>query len=217
LFAKQLPGLAEPVAIPGAEEAEISNLDETFGQNMLEETANELLSSDGANPGLACVGFGVAKCDLPMGQLEDTLVTDGHPKDVRSQILQGSHPIADRLTVNDPILLPGFRRYLGKQISLLQSITELGPKKDGQRFDMNQKIFPGWQPTLTVITQTATRDQIMHMGMVIQVATPGMQDANHSDLTADKARVLSQLLCGCCRSPKEKIVDRSLVTPGKLS
>ena len=52
------------MAIPGAEEAEISNLDETFGQNMLQETANELLGSEGANPGLTCARFSVAAAIL---------------------------------------------------------------------------------------------------------------------------------------------------------
>jgi hypothetical protein len=54
---------------------------------------------------------------------------------------------------------------------------------------MNQEIFPGLKPTLTVITQTATRHQIVNMGMVVQVATPGMQDANQANLAADKTRV----------------------------
>jgi hypothetical protein len=177
------------VAIPGAEEAVISNLDETFGQYMLQETADELLGGEGANPGLTCAGLRVAKGDLPMGQLEDTLVADSHSEDVRCQILQGSQAIADRLTVNDPILLPGFRGYSGKEICLFQAITELGPKEDGQRLDMNQEILPSLKPTLAIIAQTATRYQIVNMGMVIQVTSPGVQDANQSDLTADKTRV----------------------------
>ena len=170
---------------------------------MLQKTTDELLGDEGANPGLTCAGLSVTEGDLSMGQLEDTLVTDGHPKDVRSQILQGSHAIADGLTVNDPILLPGFRRHQGKQPSLLQSITELGPKEDRQRLDMNQEIFPGRKPVLTVIAQTPTRYQIVDMRMVVQVATPGMQYANQANLAADKTRVLSELLRGCRRSPEE--------------
>jgi hypothetical protein len=189
LFAKQLPGLAEPVAQTGTEEAVVADLNEALRQNMLQETANELLGSEGANPGLTCARFSVAECDLPMVQLEDTLVTDGHSKDVGSQILQGSHPITDRLTVNDPILLPGFRGNQGKEFCLLQSITELGPKEDGQWLDVNQKIFPSLMPTLVVIAQTPTRHQIVNMGMVVQIATPGMQYANQADLAADKTRV----------------------------
>ncbi len=82
------------MAIPGAEDAVISNLDETFGQNMLQEAANELLSTEGADPDLTCAGLSVAEGDLTMGQLENALVADGHSEDVRSQILQGGHPIA---------------------------------------------------------------------------------------------------------------------------
>jgi len=217
LRAKQLPDPTEPMAIPGAEDAVISNLDETFGQNMLQETANELVGGKGANPGLPCAGFSVAEGDLAMGQLEDTLIADGHPEDVRGQILQGSHTIADRLTMNDPVLLPGFWGYQSKQICLLQSIAELGPKEDRQWLDMNQEFFPGRKPTLTVIAQTSTRYQIVDMGMVVQVATPGMQNANQANLATDKTRVLSKLLCSRRRSTKEQIVDRSLVATGEFS
>jgi hypothetical protein len=104
---------------------------------MLQETANELHGGEGANPGLAGAGFSVTEGDLPMGQFKDTLLTDSHSEDVRSQILQGSHAIANRLTVNDPLLLPGFWRYQGKQLGLFQGITELGLKEDGQRLDMD--------------------------------------------------------------------------------
>ena len=92
----------------GTEEAIVPDLDESLGQNMLQETTNELLSGEGAEPGLICAGFGVAEGDLPISQLEDTLVTDGHSEDVGSQILQGGRAIADRLAVNDPLLLPCF-------------------------------------------------------------------------------------------------------------
>ena len=74
---------------------------------MLQETTDELLSGEGANPGLTCAGVGVTEGDRTMCQLKDTPVTDGHPEDVRCQIFQGSHPIANGLTVNDPVLQPG--------------------------------------------------------------------------------------------------------------
>ncbi len=72
----------------GAEEAIVPDFDETFGQDMLQETANELLGGNCADPALACAGFGVAEGNLPTSQLEDTLLTDGHSENLCSQILQ---------------------------------------------------------------------------------------------------------------------------------
>jgi len=50
----------------GTEEAIVPDFDETLGQDMLQETANELLSGEGAKPGLICAGFGVAEGYLPI-------------------------------------------------------------------------------------------------------------------------------------------------------
>ena len=51
--------------------------------------------------------------------------------------------------------------------------------------------------------------------MVGQVASPGMQDADQAELSADKTRILGQLLCCCCRGLKEQIIEKGLVRAGE--
>jgi hypothetical protein len=43
LMLKELPDLVEQMAMRGAEEAEIADLDKAFGQHVLQEAADELL------------------------------------------------------------------------------------------------------------------------------------------------------------------------------
>jgi len=107
---KKLPDPVEQAAMRGAEEAVISDLDKPFGQHMLQEATDELLGGDGTVPGFASVGVFVAKGDLTIGEFHNAVVADSHPQDIRRQVLQGSHPAADRLTMNHPVFAPGLGR-----------------------------------------------------------------------------------------------------------
>ena len=51
----------------------------------------------------------------------------------------------------------------------------------------------------------------MDMGVIGQVATPGVENPDHAQITTQKARVLRQLLCGRGRSAKEQIVEQPLL------
>ncbi len=51
--------------------------------------------------------------------------------------------------------------------------------------------------------------------MIGQVASPGMQDADQAELSADKTRIFRQKLGCICRSTKEQVIDKRLVTAGE--
>jgi len=55
----------------------------------------------------------------------------------------------------------------------------------------------------------------MHMGVVDQVACPGMQYTHQPDLPTHKARILGQLLGGLSRSAEKQVVDQLLVLAGE--
>ncbi len=136
---KELSDLVEQMAMRGAEEAAISDIDKAFGQHvlprggaLLQEATDELLGGDSAVPVFPGVGVFVAKGDLIIGQFQDAVVADGHPPDVGGQILQGSHPAADRLAVHHPLLGQRLGRDQVKQAGLLQCVTQLGPKQTAQ-------------------------------------------------------------------------------------
>ena len=68
-FEKQPEGSQEQ-ALRGAEEAEIADLDETPGQDVLEEAVDELFGREGAERDLAGIGRAVAKGDLVIFELD---------------------------------------------------------------------------------------------------------------------------------------------------
>ena len=72
-----------------AEKAVVADFDQSFGQDVLQEAAHELLSGKGAGPRLASVVGFVAKGDPILVDLEDTVVAEGDPEQIASQIVEG--------------------------------------------------------------------------------------------------------------------------------
>jgi len=92
----------QPLPKTRTEEAVVTHFDEALGQDLLQKAADELLGGQGAGPEFAGVGSAVTERHLPAGQLSDAVVADGHPKDVRRQILQSTDAVAYRLAMNYP-------------------------------------------------------------------------------------------------------------------
>jgi len=118
----------------GTEEAIVTHLDKAFGQNVLQETVNEFLGGERAEPGVTGVGF-VAKGDLIILHLDDTAVAEGDAKDVRGEILERGATVADGFAVDNPILLPYGSGDTRKAIGFTQRITKLGAKEFRKRLD----------------------------------------------------------------------------------
>jgi len=73
----------------------------------------------------------ITKGDLAVFELEEAVVAEGHAEDIGSEIFQGGLAAADRLTIDDPILVPDLRGQLGVEGSFLEGVTELGAEDFG--------------------------------------------------------------------------------------
>jgi hypothetical protein len=99
---------------PGrGEETIVADLHEVFGQDMLQETMDELMGSQGATFFSTGLSVAIAKRDTVILQLEETVVAEGDAENVRGQILQGIETGAHRFTMHDPILLPDCQTVVG--------------------------------------------------------------------------------------------------------
>jgi len=88
------------------EETIVTDLHKVFGQDMLQETMDELMSSEGTAFFRTGFGVAIAKRHTVILQLEEAVVAEGNPENVRCQILQGIEAGAHSFTVHDPVLLP---------------------------------------------------------------------------------------------------------------
>jgi hypothetical protein len=104
---------------------------------------------------------------------------------------------ADQLTIDDPILLPDLRWHLWVEGSFLEGVAELGAEYLAQSLDGHQELGVFGGEPLAIGREAASGHQIVDMGMVVEIARPGLEDADEAELGTDKARVTSELLQGC--------------------
>src|SRR3954447_5918028 len=70
-------------------------------------------------------------------------------------------------------------------------------------------------PSLPIGRKRESRNQIMNVRVVAQVARPGLQHAEHANLPTQKAWILGELLQSSGGGAKQQRVDRAWVLAGK--
>ena len=109
---KQQPGAGGILAPDGMPQAEVADLVQALGQDMLEEAAHELLAGDAAGP--PSVGFAmlVADGDGLVVEPDDTGVGDRDAEDVAGEVIEhGLLALAPGRAMDDPGLGPGGVRH----------------------------------------------------------------------------------------------------------
>jgi len=98
---------------------------------MLQETMDEVFSTQGTTFFRTRVGGAVAKRDSVTFQLEEAVVAQGDAENVRGQILQRIQARAHSFTVNDPILLPNLCGNKSITIGATQSLLQFATENSG--------------------------------------------------------------------------------------
>ena len=135
----------------------------------------------------------------------DAVVGDGDAEDVGGEILQGGQSSAYRLAMHDPVFLPHLRGDVGEGGGVAQGVAELGAEDPGEGLDGEQEVLLGGQPG-PIGGPTSGRDQVVHVRMERQDTAPGMEDADHADLSTDEAGVLGQVLRRSGGGAEEQVV-----------
>src|SRR5829696_3559022 len=159
----------------------------------------------------AALSFGITEDHVVVGQLLDPIVRERDAEDVRGQIFQRCLATADPTTIDHPGLCPSSRADFPIQRCLAQRRPELSPKQLRERFAMHEKGAPTDDPSLLIWRKSEGRNQIMDVRMVAQVARPGLQHAQHTNLPTQEAWILSELLQSSGGGAKQQRVDRAWV------
>ena len=97
---------------------------------MLEEALHEFLRRERTLFELSGVGGAVLEGDLRrfhaagVQHSDQTAIAESNPVDIGSQVSEGGLPIAHRLAVHHPVLLPDFRWDLCEEGSFAQELLE---------------------------------------------------------------------------------------------
>jgi hypothetical protein len=124
----------------GGEETIVTDLHEVFGQDMLQETMDELMSPQGTTFFRTGLGVAIAKGHTILFQLEQAVVAEGDAEDVRCQIFQRIQTGAHLFTVHNPILLPNLGWNTGITIGVTQSLLEFAAENPGEHLHRQKEI-----------------------------------------------------------------------------
>jgi len=88
------------------------------------------------------VGLFVTEPHLPIFNLDDAAVRDGHFKDIGREIFYAVGAGADGLAVDHPVLIPNLVRDVGIEIALSHFIPEPGLEDRGHGLDGQKEVDP---------------------------------------------------------------------------
>jgi hypothetical protein len=90
--------------------------------------------------------------------------------------------------MNDPVFLPEARIEELEKFGFFEQLTKPGSEENGKRRDVNEEVGPRPDP-LSLGRKPAAGSDVMNMGMIKEIASPGMKDADQADLAADESWV----------------------------
>ena len=94
---------------------------------------------------------------------------------------------------------------------LLQSGCELAPEDATQRGDGQEESSRAGDPSGTVGCQTASRNHVVYVRMMVKVLSPSVEHAEKPDVRTQMFRVAGEFEQRCCTSAEQQIVKQSLV------
>lgn len=90
-------------------------------------------------------------------------------------------------------------------------------KQFGKSLDRQEESFASEKPGETICIQSTARGQVVDVRVEKQIARPGMQHTDQTNLPAHQAWIFGQALSSLSRSLEEQVVDQFLVAAGKLA
>ena len=95
--------------------------------------------------------------------------------------------------------------------TLLQSGCELAPEDATQRSDGQEESSRGGDPSGTVGSKTASRNNVVDVWMMLKVLSPSVEDAKKPDVCTQMFRVAGEFEQRRCTGSEQQIVKQSLV------
>ena len=164
----------------GMEQAEVADFHEAIGQDMLEEPAEKLhdVEVGGAEAGTA--HFPVGEGDRAVREADETVVGDGDLEDIRGEVGEGGVAVVIGLTVDIPGDGPDLGVDVLQQAGVAHLFFEEGAVDGGEGFDGDKEVGAGGPPGRAVLGEATARDDVVDVGVVLELPAPGVQDTGET-------------------------------------
>ena len=181
------------------EQAEVADFHTTIGQDMLEEAAEKLHDVEVGGAGAGTADFPVGESDGTVLEAYDAAVGDGNPEDVGGEGGEGGMARVIGLTVDVPRDGPHLGIDVLQQSGLAHLFFEERTVDRGEGFDGDKEVGAGRVPSGAVLREAFARNDVVDMGVVLQLPAPGVQDLGESrEVCPDEALVVGQPFEGRC-------------------
>jgi len=198
----------------GSEEPVAADLLKALGEDMLEEARDEAVDGQCEAFGLMCAGIDVAEGDAVVFEGFDAVVGQRDATDVAGEILGGVLAVSRELRLNVPGLAEDRRIDLIEQPRPVEGVADLGAEDSGECVSREQEAaVGGFAPSFAAFGQSARGDEEMDMGVVGEVASPGVKHGQDTEGGADPLRIVCEELESRCGLAQEQVVDDALVGP----
>ena len=185
------------------QKAVIARTSESFGQNVLQDQAQEVGTAQAALPHFPALAVAVAKADLPASAAENVAFAQHTAIEVAPEIDQRLFAIADAFAVDDP-----FRRQLaGQRVAFrLQCDEQLTAKDLGQRLVIEEVAGLGSPVALPGVKRRRRHRQV-NVRVKFQPSRVGMQHRHRTGFALEFPVVLAKGLHGGPGGGEERGVD----------
>jgi hypothetical protein len=203
-------------------ESELANAYETVRQNVLHIAPQELCCRQCHETLLVPMGIIFpAKGDLFSVESKQAVIADGDTMRVPAQITENRggarHCV---LAVHDPVLTEQRSQECGKRFWVLQrtgcaaeaqllsaigapeAIDKLAAKDSLEDAERQEEVIARMHPTTAIERKSAGGNEAVDMGMEKQVLSPGMQDGQEPDLSAQVLGIGGHLEQRFCCGPE---------------
>jgi hypothetical protein len=184
----------------------------TIGQDVLEEPAEKLHDVEVGGAWACTAGFTVGEGDGTVFQAHDTAVGDSDPEDIRGKGLEGRVSVVIGLTVHVPGDGPDLGVDVLQQSSYAHLLFPNGTIDGGESFDGDKEVGSGGQPCRAVRGETTARDDVVDVGVVLELPAPGRQDTEKTrEVRPDETLVCGEPFQGQRRGGKHGVVREALM------
>ena len=194
------------------QKAKVTNFHEAIGQDMLEEPADKLHDVEVGGAWACTARFTIGEGDGAVVELDDATVGDGDPEDIGGEVLEGRVAVWIGLTVDVPGGVPDRWVDVLQQSSFGHLLFANGSVDGGEGFHRDQEVGSGGAPCVTVFGETATRNDVMDMRVVLELPAPGRQDTEKTrEVCPDETLVFGEPFEGFGRGVEHGVVREALM------
>jgi hypothetical protein len=197
-------------------------------------SAQELIGGNGHDFVLAAVGIVLpTEGDALVFEIHQAMVGDGDAMGVAGEIVENMVGTAEgRLGIDDPVLLAELPEEVAEGLTqgellnrsmklqpvvleqLTELVTELVAEDFAERLDGQEESGRGIDPSGAVEAQTTSGNDVMDVGMMLEVLSPAMEHAEEPCLRAEILGIAGSFEQRRGTGAEEQIVKQPLVSGG---